>query len=166
MQRTAAPVGGHLASAAGRIGGRAHGLQHHVVGRNAQAQAQSAIAIVREEPVVAGAEGQRRAHLQRLMACGRNLEEDLLLALEQDFAVVYRAGKKHQPVDFNHLLCASARPRPDALPTHERWKLPIPFRSTPIAQTAEQETGRSGSGASPIPDTASLIVAIQRMQAC
>ncbi len=89
VQRAAAPVGGHLASAAGRIGGRAHGLQHHVIGRNAQRQAQSAIAIVREEPVVAGAQGQRRAHLQSLVAGGRNLEEDLLLALEENFAVVH-----------------------------------------------------------------------------
>ncbi len=30
MQRAAAPVGGHLAAAAGRIGGRAHGLQQHL----------------------------------------------------------------------------------------------------------------------------------------
>jgi hypothetical protein len=38
------------------------------------------------------------------MAGAGNLEEDLLLALEQDFAVVHAAGKIHQPVDFDHLL--------------------------------------------------------------
>ena len=104
MQRAAAPVRRHLPAAACRIGSRAHGLQHHLVGRNAQRQAQRAIAIVGKEPVVAGTQGQRRAHLQRLVARGRNLEEDLLLAFEEDFAVVHRAGEKHQPVDFNHLL--------------------------------------------------------------
>ena len=102
----AAPVGGHLAAAAGRIGGRAHGLQHHLIGRYAQRQAQRAVAIVREKPVVAGTHGQRRAHLQRLMAGARDLEEDLLLPFEHDFAVVYAAGEKHQPVDLDHLLRA------------------------------------------------------------
>ena len=90
VQRAAAPVRGHLAAAAGRIGGRAHGLQHHLVGRDAQRQAQRAIAIVGKEPVVAGTQRQRRAHLQRLVAGARNLEEDLLLPLEKDLAVVHR----------------------------------------------------------------------------
>ena len=80
MQRAAAPVGRHLAAAAGRIGGRAHGLQHHLVGRDAQRQAQRAIAIVGEEPVVAGTQGQRRAHLQRFVTGAGNLEEDLSAA--------------------------------------------------------------------------------------
>jgi hypothetical protein len=99
-------VGWHLAAAAGRIGGRADGLQHHVGGRETQRQAQRAVAIVGEEPVVAGAHGQGRAHAQRFMAGAGDLEEDLLLALEQDLAVVHAAGKNHQPVDFDQLLRA------------------------------------------------------------
>ena len=108
VQRTAAPVGGHLASAAGRIGGRAHGLQHHVVGRDAQPKAQRAIAIVGEEPVIARTHGHCRAHLERLVARARYLEKDLLLPFEQDFAVVHAAREIHQPVDLDHALRAEA----------------------------------------------------------
>ncbi len=108
VERAAAPVGGHLAASAGRIGGRAHGLQEHFIGSDAQGQAERAIAIVGEEPIVTGAHGQGSAHLQRLVAGGGDLEEDLLLALEQDFAVVHAAGENHQPVDLDHLPRAQA----------------------------------------------------------
>ncbi len=101
-------MGGHLAASAGRIGGRAHGLQEHFIGSDAQGQAERAIAIVGEEPIVTGAHGQGSAHLQRLVAGGGDLEEDLLLALEQDFAVVHAAGENHQPVDLDHLPRAQA----------------------------------------------------------
>src|SRR5580693_3673665 len=76
MQWPAAPMRRHLSSAAGRIGGRAHGLQHHVVRRNAKRQAQSAIAIVREEPVIPRPKRECGANLQSLMTGGRNLEEN------------------------------------------------------------------------------------------
>ena len=108
VERTAAPVGGHLAAAAGWIGGCTDGLQQHVSGRDAQRQAESTVAIVGEKPVVSGTERQGSAHLQRLVARGRNLEEDLLLPFEQDFAVVHAAGEVHQPVDFDHPLRALA----------------------------------------------------------
>jgi hypothetical protein len=42
------------------------------------------------------------------MSCARHLEEDLLLALEHNFAVVYAAGDKHEPVDIEQVLCAYA----------------------------------------------------------
>ena len=103
IQCPAAIVGRHLASAAGRIGGRAHGLQQHLGRREAQRQAQRAIAIVGKEPVVTGTHGQRRAHAQRLVARAGDLEVDFLLAFEKDLAVIHAAGKKHQPVDFNQL---------------------------------------------------------------
>ena len=99
-------MGGHLTSAAGRIGGRAHGLQQHLSGSHAQRETQCAIAIVGEKPVVAGTHSQRGAHLQRFMAGGRDLEVGLLLPFEDDFAVVYTAGENHQPVDLDHLLRA------------------------------------------------------------
>ena len=95
MERTAAPVVGHLAAAAGRIGGRAHSLQQHRSRRNAQGQAQRAITIVGEDPVVAGTQRQPRAHLKSFVAGARDLEKNLLLALEQDFAVVHAAGEVH-----------------------------------------------------------------------
>ena len=108
VQRTAAPVGGHLASAAGRIGGRSYSLQQHVVGHDAKGKAERPVAIVGEEPVVAGTQRQRRAHLKRLVAGRRNLEVYLLLTLEQDFAVVHASRQEHQAVDFNQLPVAQA----------------------------------------------------------
>jgi hypothetical protein len=44
--------------------------------------------------------------LQRFVAGGRDLEINLLLPFEDDFAVVYAAGENHQPVDLDHLLRA------------------------------------------------------------
>ncbi len=73
-------------------------------GRDAEGEAEGAVAIVGEEPVVAGAQREAGGDLQGLMAGGGDLEEDLLLALEKDFAVVYAAGKEHEPVDFDQLL--------------------------------------------------------------
>ena len=101
-------MSGHLAAAAGRIGGRANGLQEHLRGRDTQPQAERAVAIVGEKPVVAGTQGQGRANLQRLMAGTGELEEDFLLALEQDFAVVHAAGGVDEPVDLDHLPRAEA----------------------------------------------------------
>ena len=94
----------HLAPAAGRIGSRADSLEEHLFRRHAQCEAQSAIAVIREEPVVTGTEGQRCPNLQSLVACARNLKVDFLLPLEQDLPVVDAAGEKHQPINFNELL--------------------------------------------------------------
>ena len=43
------------------------------------------------------------------MAAGRDLEKDLLLAFEQDFAVVHTAGRVHRPIRINELLAGQAR---------------------------------------------------------
>ena len=51
---------------AGSVGG-AHGLQQHLVRRDAQGQAQRAIAIVRIEPIVAGAQHHAGGHLDGLV---------------------------------------------------------------------------------------------------
>ena len=37
-----------------------------------------------------------------------DLEEDLLLAFEKNFAIVYAAREIHQPIDFDHGLRAEA----------------------------------------------------------
>ena len=127
VEAAAAPVSRHLPAAAGGIGARAHGLQQHLQRRDSQGQAQAAVAVVGEEPVVAGTQCQRRAHLQRFVSCAGYLEEDLLLPLEENFPVVDPAGKVHQPVNLNHLL--RAKPafacRPRALETAN------PIRLTP-----------------------------------
>ncbi len=96
-------MGRHLAPAAGRVGGRAYGLQHHLLWSDAQRQAQGAVAVIGEKPVVAGPQRQRRTHLQRFVPRAGNLKKDLLLPLEKDFAVVDTAGESHQPVDFDLL---------------------------------------------------------------
>ena len=104
MQGAGTPVIGHLAPAAGGIGGGADGLEKHVGGGEAERQAQGAVAIVGEEPVVAGPEGQGRANLEGFVAGAVHLEEDLLLPLEHDLAIVDPAGGIHQPVDLDHGL--------------------------------------------------------------
>ena len=92
-RRAAAPVRGHLAAAAGRVGCGADGLQQHVFDGDAEGEAEGAVAIVGEEPVVAGLQGQAGGDQQGLMAGAGNLEEDLLLALEHDLAVVGRGAR-------------------------------------------------------------------------
>jgi len=104
VEGAAAPVIGHLAAAAGRVGGSAGSLQEHVLRSDAEGEAQGAIAIVGEEPVVAGTEGEACADLQRFVAGAGDLEEKFLLALEEDFAVVDAPGEKHQAVDFDEPL--------------------------------------------------------------
>ncbi len=80
------------------------GLEEHGLGRDAEGEAERAIAVVGQEPVVAGTQRKTRADLQGFMACAGDLEEDFLLALEKDFAVIHAAGEEHQPVDFNQFL--------------------------------------------------------------
>jgi hypothetical protein len=81
-------VRGHLTPAAGRILRRAHGLEQLLLHGVAQRQADGAVAVVRKEPVVAGLQRHARGYQQGLMPGAGYLEEDLLLPLEQDLAVV------------------------------------------------------------------------------
>ena len=106
VQLLVSPVRGHLAAAGVGIVGRADGLQQLLVGRHAQRQAERAIAIVGIEPVVAGPQHQAGGHQQRLMSGAGNLEEDLLLPLEQDLAIVEPARQIHQAVNLDQLLLA------------------------------------------------------------
>ena len=110
---------GHLASAAGWVGGRAHGLEHLLGDSIAKREAEGAIAVVGEEPVVAGAHGHASGDQQGFVPGTGDLEEDLLLPLQHNFAVVGATGEVHEPVELNHLL-----PRQEArlkLPTTHRW---------------------------------------------
>ena len=95
---------GHLAPAAGGVSGGADGLEKHVGGGEAEGQRKGAVAIVGEEPVVAGPQSQRRANLEGFVAGTVHLEENLLLPLEHDLAIVDPAGGVHQPVDVDHGL--------------------------------------------------------------
>ncbi len=95
---------GHLASARRGIVGRAHRLQELFVGRIAERKAQPAVAVIGIKPVVAGTQQNSRRHQQRFMPRARDLEEDLLLALEHDLPVVDPARLVHQPVDLDQVL--------------------------------------------------------------
>src|SRR5579863_3251037 len=106
-----APVRGHLASAAGSVSGSADSLQEHFCGSYADGQAQGAIAVIREEPVVSRTKRQSGSDLKRLMPRPRDLKEDLLLPLEKNLAVVEPAGQIHEPVNFDHLLRAEPEAR-------------------------------------------------------
>ena len=99
-----APVRRHLPPTRLRVIRRAHCHQQHLVRRRPQSQAQRAIAIVGIKPVVARLQGKARRHANRLMARPGNLEEDFLLALEQDLPVVHPPGGVHDPVGLNQLL--------------------------------------------------------------
>ncbi len=104
VQLLVSPVRRHLPSAGVGIVGRAYGFQQLLVRRHAQGKAERAVAIVGIEPVVAGAQHHSGGNQQRFVSRARDLKEDLLLALEQDLAVVDPARHVHQPVDFDQLL--------------------------------------------------------------
>ncbi len=94
-----APVRGHLAAAGCGVVFRADGLEHHVVGSDAEREHESAVAIVREEPIVGGLQDQAGGDESSFVSCAADLEIDFILALELDFAVVEAARKKHRAVD-------------------------------------------------------------------
>ncbi len=100
----AAPVRGHLAATGGRIGGGADSLQKLRCRGDAEGQDQGAIAIVRKEPVVAGAQIGRGGQQQGFMAGTGDLKVNFLLALEQDLAVVDAPRENHKAVEFQQLL--------------------------------------------------------------
>ena len=113
VELAAGPVRGHLTAAAGGVVSRADGLQQLLLGGVAESEAESAVAVVGEEPVVAGLHGEGGGDEERLMAGTGDLEEDLLLALEHDFAVVGAAREVHEAVNLDELL---ARQRGFAVP--------------------------------------------------
>ena len=88
VQLLVSPVRGHLAAAGVGIVGRADGFQQLLIRRHAQRQAERAVAIIGIEPVVAGPQHHAGGDQQGLMSGAGDLEENLLLALEQDLAVV------------------------------------------------------------------------------
>src|ERR1035441_9102737 len=90
------PVRRHLASATGGVRRRAHRLLQHLARRHPERETQSAVAIVRIEPIVRGAHRHPRRHLDRLMPGAGNLEVDAVLPLQRHFAVVQPPRCVHQ----------------------------------------------------------------------
>ena len=97
----------HLAAAGCRIGFRAHPLQKHFVGSDAEHEHQGAIAIVREEPIVGGLQNQTRGREDGFVACAADLKEQSVLALELDLAIVETAREKHRAIDPDRALSRS-----------------------------------------------------------
>ena len=112
IQLRARPVRRHLPPAAGRIVRRAHRLQQLLLNRVAQRKADRPVAIVGKEPVVSRTHRHARRNQQRLVSCARNLEEDLLLPLQHNLAVVGPARQIHQPVELHQLLRRQRSPSP------------------------------------------------------
>ena len=90
--RPVAPVARHLAAARRRVVGRADRLQQDLGRRDAEAEHERPVAVVREEPVVAGPQRAGQAEQQRLVAGAGDLEEDPALLLEGDLPVVEGPG--------------------------------------------------------------------------
>ena len=70
---------------------------------NAELQAERAIAVVREEPVVARLERKAGGDLDGFVAGAADLKEDVALILELDFLVIELAREQHAPVDGEEL---------------------------------------------------------------
>ena len=85
------------------IVGRADGAEEHFVRSCAEAEAERAIAIVGEEPVVAWFEGEGRGDADGLVARAGDLKEDFLLAL-----VVDAARREHDAIGVDELLAGEA----------------------------------------------------------
>ena len=104
MQSLAGPVRRHLPAATRRIVSRTDGLQQLIFHCIAQREAKRTVAVVREEPVVARLERHTCGYQKRLVPGARDLKEDLLLPLEQNFAIVRAPRQVHQAIEFHELL--------------------------------------------------------------
>ena len=108
IQAGMAPVRRHLATARCGVVFRADALQQHLVRSDAEHQHQSAVAVVREEPVVCGLENQAGGGENGFVARATDLEEDFILALKLNFAVVEPAGEEHRAIDADEGFAVEA----------------------------------------------------------
>ena len=104
-----APVAGHLAAAGVGIGGGADGRFQHLRGGEPQFEAERAVAVIEEEPVVGRLEHHAGGREHRLVSGARDLEEDLVLALELDLLVVDAARQEHGLVCGKQLVAGQVR---------------------------------------------------------
>ena len=99
-----APVRRHLAAAGCGVVLRADRREQHLERRDAELQAQRAIAIVGKEPVVAGSEREARRGEHRFVSGAADLEKDLALIFELDFLVVQLPRQEHDAVDGEQIV--------------------------------------------------------------
>src|SRR4029450_5988590 len=91
VPRRVTPVTRHLATTRRGVVRAADRLKQDLERRDAETKDEGTVPVVREEPVVAGAQRPGEAEQQRLVAGARDLEEHLALLAERDLAVVDRA---------------------------------------------------------------------------
>ena len=129
MQLRARPVRRHLPAAARRIVSRAHCLQHLVVHRVAQRQADRTVAIVRKEPVVPPSHRHPGGHQQLLMPRALYLKENLLLLLKLNLAVIRTPRKNTSAGRTPPVARASFHPTRSCLqPPHPHHSPQLPPR--------------------------------------
>ena len=107
-----APVRRHLTAARTGIEAAADGREQHLERRDAELQAQGAIAIVREEPVVRRLQREAGGDLDRLVAGAADLEEDLALLFELDLLVVELARQQHEAIHAQQRVAIDLEGRP------------------------------------------------------
>ena len=99
---------GHLAAAGCGICCGANGLHQHFDRGDAEHQAKCAVAVIRKNPVGAGTKKQAHCGRDGFVAGAGDLEVDLVLALELDFAVVEAAREKHRAVQADERITVEA----------------------------------------------------------
>src|SRR5439155_9718580 len=107
-----------------------YGLLQHLVRRDAQSQAQGAVAIVRIEPIVAGSHRHRGSDLHGFVTRTADLKINAALAFERDLAVIQAPGRVYQAEGANQLLRSQpfeAR-RDIRLLGSDRRSLPCPLK--------------------------------------
>jgi len=97
-----------LASAGSRIVCGTDGLQQSLQRRDAEHQAQGAVAIVRIGPVDAGTKEQTHGGGNRFVTGAGNLEVNFILALELNLAVVKTPREKHGAIDADQRFAVQA----------------------------------------------------------
>src|SRR5271157_6029220 len=131
MERAVAPVGRHLATAGRGIAGRAHGLLKHFMRGDAERQAKGAVAVIKVEGVLAGAQGEAGRDLNCLMARSADLKKDATLAFEGDFAIVEAPGGIHEAERADELfgieafMSSGGRGLGNWRSGGHRWRIPL-----------------------------------------
>jgi hypothetical protein len=116
-----APVRRHLASTRRRIVLRGDGGEQHLERRDAEAEAQRAVAVVRQEPVVARLQGECRRDADRFVAGAADLEKDLALVLELNLLVVELSRQEHHTMDGEELVALKPLERLRVAPVEHRF---------------------------------------------
>ena len=103
------PMRGHLAAAGAGVVFRSNGLQQHLQRRDAHEQAERAVAVIGIEPIHARAKQQSDRGCDGFVPGARNLKENLVLALELDFAVIEPPGEKHRSIQPDQCVAVEAQ---------------------------------------------------------